>query len=443
MSLQKTAESVLNLVKDAGAEGDLITQESQSLSLKAQAGALEEHSVNSGMTLGVRVVKDGQVGSAFSEATDEESLRFMVDQALTNAHFSKEKPDETIIPLTSQTDYTEPYLMPEDDSTIEEKIDFVIELESALSAFDDIRNVPYNGLGETVRTLSLFNSNGGLAMQSSRQVYAYGYPLAAEGDVTAMAGAMETGRLFSELNLQALIQRCHEDSTALLSGKPISTGRYDVIFHRNVLPQLFGAFSAMWSGKWAQDEINPIRNNIGETIFDKRLTIYDNPLNAEGLDFTAFDDEGLPTAETTLVDNGKLVTLAHNSATAKHFNVANTHHAARSPKSGLNVSVKQLHVASGPDSRTDVFAGDVFEITSLDGLHSGVNHVSGDFSCGASGFLLKDGERTKVVRGVTVAGNFYSMLNNIARVGDSVQWDEQKSTLLPTIRFADLAISGQ
>ena len=78
----------------------------------------------------------------------------------------------------------------------------------------------------------------------------------------------------------------------------------------------------------------------------------------------------------------------------------------------------------------------------MTGLHSGSNAISGDFSFGASGYLCKDGERIQAVRGITVAGNFYEMLNKISMIGNQQNWDEGRSALMPSIRFSDVAISG-
>ena len=82
------------------------------------------------------------------------------------------------------------------------------------------------------------------------------------------------------------------------------------------------------------------------------------------------------------------------------------------------------------------------ELTDLTGLHSGANAISGNFSFGASGYLCKDGERIQAVRGITVAGNFYEMLNKISMIGNQQHWNEGRSALMPSIRFSDVAISG-
>jgi len=91
---------------------------------------------------------------------------------------------------------------------------------------------------------------------------------------------------------------------------------------------------------------------------------------------------------------------------------------------------------------TALHSGEYLKLTDLTGLHSGATAISGNFSFGASGYLCKDGERIQAVRGITVAGNFYEMLNKISMIGKQQYWNESRSALMPSIRFSDVAISG-
>ncbi|EAR09582.1 TldD/PmbA family protein [Reinekea blandensis] len=442
MTQQSVAERLLNWAKDAGAEADLIVNESRSLSLKALNGALEEHNANSALTLGLRVVHENRVGTAYSEATDEDALRFMLDQALMNARYSEARPEEQIAPVSALEKAPPEDLNPEDETEIETRIQFAIELESRLAGKERIRNVPYNGVSDVIRSREVYSTQGAAVMQSERMQYAYAMPLAADGDDTAMQAAMQAGRHFGDLDLDALIDLAYRRSTELLGAGPVATGHYDVLFDANVQAQLFQAFSQMWSGKWAQDGINPFRDRLGKTVFDDRLTIVDRPRVTDGLAYAAFDAEGVPTQETQLVKQGCLTTLIHNTATGRHFGVSSTGHAARTAKTSLNVGLHQLFVLPGPDSEADLSADTYLVISKLDGLHSGINPVSGEFSCGASGALYRDGERVQMVRGITVAGNLYKMLNQVRAVGDSVRWDDQKQSCMAPIRFMELAVSG-
>jgi PmbA protein len=440
---QKLAESIFARVQQAGAEADLIINEGSALSLKAQGGQLDEQVVASTFIVGLRVVLGEQVGAASSEATDPDAVNFMVDQALANARYSAARPSERISPLSGALIANSTDLNPDDDSTVDEKIGFIIDLERQLSARPQIRNVPYNALVDARQRQQILTTSGRYADQRSRQVVAYVYPLAEQGERTAMAASAAYARSFRELDGTGLSDRAYADTLALLGGQPLKSGRYDVIFSANMQPQLFGAFSLMWSGKAAQDKVNPMRDKIGTRIMDKRLTLVDEPLSRIGLGYRLFDDEGSATASVTLVNQGELITLAHNTATAEHFGVANTGHAARGAKSPLTVGLHQLQLRAGPDSQATLQQGEYLEITQLDGLHSGTNAISGEFSCGASGYLCHDGERRSAVRGVTVAGNLYQMFQYIVAVGDSSHWNDSRHSCMASVRFADLAIAGR
>jgi len=128
--------------------------------------------------------------------------------------------------------------------------------------------------------------------------------------------------------------------------------------------------------------------------------------------------------------------------TAKHFKVANTFNASRGPKSTLGVHSVQMEIKPG-DGQAELYDGEYLLITELTGMHSGANAISGDFSFGASGYLYKDSQRIQAVRGITVAGNFYQMLNNIKAIGNVQKWNWTKSDLVVDIRFADLSVSGE
>src|SRR5210317_1058701 len=140
------AEQVLERVMSAGATGDLIVDEGETLSLKALDGELEEYKVSSSRIFGLRVIKDGHVGTAYSEAVDADALASMVDQALNNAGFGKVEPHENILPNSDHLKTDDELLCPEEQVSIEQKIEMALEIESKLRAKDKVKNVPYNGV---------------------------------------------------------------------------------------------------------------------------------------------------------------------------------------------------------------------------------------------------------------------------------------------------------
>ena len=442
MDMERCAEEVLDQVRTAAAEGDLIIDEGQSLSLKARDGELEEHKVSSSQILGLRVIKDERVGTAYSEAADAAALRTMVDQALLNASFAKLEPDEKVLPIKGQLATDDGLLCPDDASTVAEKVRFSLSMERELAARDRVRNVPHNAVQDMIVQRRVFTSSGLAAFSRQRMCIAAAYALMEDGDKSIMAGSGRAARLFGELNHEDIVQEAHEKCLGLLNGTPIPSQHYDVIFDEECQADLFHCFTLMFSGRSAKDGVNPMRDKVGDVIADSRLSVSDQPLLTEGFGYELFDSEGTATSETPLIANGRLTTMIHNSATAAHFGVTTTGHAHRNPKSTLGVSLHQLEIAPGTDEPDSLFAGEYLEITDLAGLHSGANAASGQFSFGAAGYLCRDGERGQAVRNITVAGNFYDMLNKIAAIGVESFWNLDRSTLMPHVRFADVAVSG-
>ncbi|MDE0930184.1 MAG: TldD/PmbA family protein [Halioglobus sp.] len=442
MTISDQANQVIDLVKAAGASGDLIIDQGESLSLKASDGELEEYKVSSSQIFGLRVIKDGKVGTAYSEAADSDALSSLVEQALTNASFTAIEVHENILSneVTLKTD--DLVLCPAEEVSIDEKVNFALRMESDLAAKDKVKNVPYNGVQDNTTQRHIFSSAGLNAYSKSRMCAAYAYALIEQGDKNAMEGIGQAARLFTALDANDIVEKAYTHTLNILDGSPVPSGHYDVIFDEEVQASLFGVFTLMFSGKSAKDGVNPMREKLGDSIADTRLNITDQPLSTEGFGYQLFDAEGTATQSTPLIVNGTLNTLIHNSATASFFDMQTTGHAARGPKSTMGVGLHQLEISAGSASQTDLFSGKYLMLTDLTGMHSGANAISGDFSFGASGFLYEDGQLRQPVRGVTVAANFYDMLNKIALIGDKQFWNWEKSALMPHLRFTDLAISG-
>jgi len=439
---ERPAQKILDSIKKHNATGDAIIDAGNALSLKANNGELEEYKVSSSQIFGVRVIKDNKVGTAYSEACDDAALELMVQQAVQNAGFSQAEPLETINTQTDQLTSDDSILNPEDNSSIDEKIAFLFELEASVLAGKDVKSVPYNGVNSTRSSRSIYTSSGLTAITSQRHSSAYAYALAQQADKNTMQGHGTLGRQFSELDLNSVTTNVLNNCASMLLGKPVPSKNYDVIFNEEMISKVFSVFAMAINGRSAKDAVNPWREKVGQPVANNQLTILDNPLNKQGFGYQTFDAEGYANQTTHIIKNGELKTLLHNSVTAKHFDVANTFNASRGPKSTLGVSAVQMEIKPG-NGQGEIYGGEYLLITELTGLHSGANAISGDFSFGASGYLCKDAEKIQAVRGITVAGNFYHMLNNIKAIGNIQKWNWAKSDLVVDIRFADLTVSGE
>lgn len=130
MALEDQASQILEQVRAQGAQGDLIVDQGEALSLKAKEGALEEHKVTSSQVFGLRVIKDQRVGIAYSEASDAASLQALVDQALLNASYAAAEPFETIVPNGFSLETDDRLLSPEDPASVADKIALALQIEA-------------------------------------------------------------------------------------------------------------------------------------------------------------------------------------------------------------------------------------------------------------------------------------------------------------------------
>ncbi|MGF1726190.1 TldD/PmbA family protein [Photobacterium nomapromontoriensis] len=441
--LQNAIDQVLDRVKAAGAEADVIASGSHNFSLKANAGELDEYKVTSGQVIGVRIVKDSCIATSYSESLEPASLDMMVNQALTNATFTKEDEHQQIRCANSTLITNQPEIYQTDTASVDDKIALALALESGVIAKPYASSAPYNGFGESDSQIILANTLGTRCYHQERSTYCYAYTLFEKDGKQSMHGGMSSGRRFDQLDADYCVNYGYGMAEALIDGAPIVTGSYSVIFDLSCLSNLFGAFGMCLSGQAAMKGINPWRDQINQSVASPLLTVSDTAYIEGGSAIKAFDSEGYATRDNILIGEGQLQSLLHNSHTASFFGIENTANGSRSAKGGLGVSSRHTVIALGTSSEAEITAGEYLELVDLQGVHSGADAVSGDFSFGASGFLCRDGKRIQPIRGITVAGNFYQMIKAIDAVGDNLQHDHSRDFFAPMIRFNKLSIAGK
>lgn len=442
MTLDDTIKFVLDQVTASGATGDAILSQNSTLSLKVEDGALSEYKVASGQTISLRVVKDNRVGTSYSEAFDSEQLAAMVKDALMNAQFTKEDPHEQIRVRDIRISPSAESITTETEIPVENKVEMAVRLEQALREKPIPASAPYNGLSESTRTVRVANTLGTDCSHHESHYTCFTSALIDQEGQQAMHYSLRSAESFAGLDVDGCLDEAYSTALDLLNSEGLKTGRYDVIFSPDCLSSLLGAFGIFVDGESAMKGLNPLRERIGHQVASKALTLVNTPQLPGGSHSRPFDDEGFHTNETTIIDGGTLKTFLHNTKTSSFFAVPNTGNARRGG-SGLKVAPQHLHILPDTSNTTMVEDGQYLELVSVDGMHSGANAISGDFSVGASGYVCENGVRKRAFRGVTVAHNFYEMLLNIRAIGSEAQWNSQRTLLTPLVRFEGCSIAGE
>lgn len=437
-------EKTIEIARKNGADqADVILNTGSSFSISAQKKEIDKYKLSGSSVVGIRAIKDNKVGISYSEAMDDGALELAAKTAIDNAKNSDVNEFETIS-IKSDEDLISKNKYEKDNSTTQEKIDFCLKLESEVYKRDSrIQSVPYNGFSEGESETYYMNSLGTFGYDSEFNMSCYTSALIHEGDLNSMHYHGVMGSKLKDLDLDACVNESLEHASNWLKAQPVKTGSYDVIFTPEEFVDVFYCFSNMFSAKAAWDKVNPFAEKLNKSVAFSELSIIDVPNYKDAFFTYEFDSEGVKRNDLTLIENGVLKNFYHNTSTANYFKTQTTGHASRGPKSSLGVGGTNKLIQAGSTSGSDIKSGEYLEIHALQGLHSGANSISGEFSFGASGYLCRDGKRIQPVKGITIAGNYHHMLMNIKAIGDVIHSNTRQSFFAPMIRFGGLSVAGK
>ncbi|MDH3234264.1 MAG: TldD/PmbA family protein, partial [Alphaproteobacteria bacterium] len=230
-----------------------------------------------------------------------------------------------------------------------------------------------------------------------------------------------------------------ERAVKRLNPKKVKTAKVPVVYDPRISGGLLGHLSSAISGSAIARGTSFLKDKMGETLFDPAITIIDDPHRKRGLRSKPFDGEGVGAARRAIIDKGKLTTWLLDLRSAHQLGLQTTGHASRDTTSPPSPSATNLSMEPGTLSRDELLGEieDGFYITELIGF--GVNGVTGDYSRGAAGFWIENGELTYPVSEVTVAGNLLEMFANLKPANDLVF---RYGVDAPTIRIDGMTVAG-
>ena len=245
---------------------------------------------------------------------------------------------------------------------------------------------------------------------------------------------------FSDLDDPAKIGKsAGERAIARLNPTRPKTARIPVVFDPRVAGGLLGHLSGAINGAGVARGTSFLKDKLGQRIFAPGINIHDDPRRVRGLRSRTFDGEGTPTQARALIQDGILTTWLLDSRSARQLGMTPTGHATRGTSGPPSASTSNLYLAAGTMTPAELMA-DIKEglyITEMIGM--GVNGVTGDYSRGAAGFMIRDGALAEPVAEVTVASNLMEMFANMVAANDLVF---RRGTDSPTVRIDGMTMAG-
>jgi PmbA protein len=445
--LTQLAERLVAAARRAGADqADALAVRSVSLAVEVRDGAVEESERSEGDDLGLRVIVGHKQAVVSTNDLKGDGFDALAERAVAMARAA---PDDRFAGLADASqlprdvahevaalDLLDPE-MP-DVNVLEER---AREAEAAGLA---VRGVTKSGGASASAGI------GGLVLVTSHGFH--GATIASRHGIsmTAIAGdgtGMERDYDFSSTlhasdleNAQAIGRRAGERAVERLNPRKVTTRRVPVVFDSRISGSMVGHLASAANGSSIARKTSFLREKLGEKIFASGIHIIDDPLRHRGLRSRPFDAEGIAGRSRHLVEDGLLKTWILDCTTARELSLETTGHAQRGVSSTPSPGPSNLHMAPGGKSPDELIAdiADGFFITDMIGM--GVNLVTGDYSRGASGFWIENGERTYPVSEVTIAGHLSEMFASLVPANDLVF---RYGTNAPTLRVEGMTVAGQ
>jgi PmbA protein len=441
-ALTHATDLVARAVRAGADAADTVFAAHASRDVSVRVGKLEDVVSAEGAEIGLRIFVGTRSATASSGDLSDAALSALVDRTLAMARAA---PRDRYAGLAPEALLTSG---PFRDFDIDDGIDVAPDaLKSrALAAEDAARSVrgvtnsqgASASVGHSVSAIATSTGFAGASQGRSHSVSAS--VLAGAGDAMERDYAYHSVRHLADLDDAGTIGRqAGTRAVARLDPVRLSSGPMPVVFDPRVGPTLLGHLMGAISGSAIARKTSFLLDALGTAVFDSAITVIDDPWLQRGFRSRAYDGEGLATKPATIIDKGVLTGWIAESASARQIGIEPTGHAARGVSGAPGASATNLRMEPGCATPAELMADieDGFYVTELIGM--GVNGLTGDYSRGASGFRIVDGQIAGAVSEVTIAGNLKAMFAALIPANDLTL---RYTTNTPTLRIDGMTIAG-
>jgi PmbA protein len=446
-----TADVVALAIKAGATDAEAVAREGDEFSVNVRMGAVETLKESGSRGLGLRVFLGKRSGSASTSDLTAEGIRQLVEGALALARVTEEDPFAGL-PETGEFGAVQDDLHLYYDDVYSlggaERIEWARRVEAAALAADPrITNSDGGSFDAATGRKALANSRGFVGSYRTSYAGVAAAPLAKDADGKMQRdGWWSSARRLSDVESpESVGQEAARRTLRRLGARRVATQSVPIIFAPETARTLIGSVFEAASGDAIWRGASFLAGKLGETIAAPDLTIVDDntmllPTGVGGFGTSPFDDEGLPSQRTVVVENGVLRNYLLNTYTARKLGMRSTHNAARGLAGAPGVGCGNLYLQPGNMTKEQIL-GEVkagLYVTSLMGF--GTNMVTGDYSRGATGLWIENGQLTHAVEEITVAGNLAEMLRNVTAIGNDLRF--RGSVASPTLRIDGMTIAG-
>ena len=440
------ASEVLARAKACGAtEADIVVADGETLSVQVRVGVVDRLTKAREKRLGLRVFIGKRSATTSTSDFSHESLERLVADTCTLAGAVVE---DTVsgLPDAAQMATDQPNLDLYDDTVLdtETQIDWAKRGEAAAFATDKrVTNSEGAEFDSSSGRVVLANSHGFVGSYKSSSFSLSVSPIATDSETGAMQrdAWYELQRKFARLaSAESIGQEAARRAVRRLGARKVATKRVPVVFDQETAGSLLANLCSAVSGYGLYKRASFLLDQLGQTIASELITVYDDGRMIGGLGSRPFDGEGLATRKNTIVERGVLKSYLLDTYSGKKLGLSSTGNASRSVGESPSVGPTNFYLVPGTNSAQEIIGSvkDGLYVTELIGF--GINMVTGDYSRGASGFWIENGELAYPVEEITIAGNLKQMFKDIEIVGSDLVFRGRITS--PTLKISEMMVAG-
>ena len=424
-------------------DSELFIREAKELSFSLFHGEIVEFSNNSKSKISARGLVGNKFGAASSDVWSNEKCKFLVNQIKENGSVIEDDDPAIIFEGANAYKKVKTYNKALSELPVDKKIEIAKAIEAKVRELDS-RIVEVEGVEyiENEESVTIQNSKGLKLNQKSNYCIIYASAVAKENDQVKSGYDMYFSGSLDGLNIEEFSKNVVKDTVEQLGGEACDTGEYKVVLDQKVVASLLHAYLSNAAATSVQKNSSLFIGKLNKQIASKKLTVEELPFEKTVFART-FDDEGVPTQPKKIIDKGNLTTYIYSLTSAAKEKRESTGNGFRSG-AVVHENFTLLSIKPGKLSQEELFekVGNGVYITSVSGLHAGLNEMSGNFSLQSSGFLIKDGKKDRGLDMVTLSGNLTNLFMNVEYVGCDVKLLPQ-AIKCPSLVIKSLNVSGK
>jgi PmbA protein len=444
-ALEQLAIELVARAMHAGATAaDVVVREADEFSTVLRLGKIESLKEAASKALGLRAFFGTRSATSFSSDFSAASLARLVERTLAMARATSEDPASGLPAaelLGRHAGELELFSPEVGELSTDDRIQFARRAEEAALAADRrIQNSEGAWFEASWGTKAYANSLGFAGSYRSSYCAVSVAPIAQNGGMQRDYWYSVARRPSALEDPVAVGRKAAERALRKLGARKISTCRVPVVFDPETARSLLGHFFEAVRGDAIYRSASFLAGKLGQRVAGENVTILDDGIRVGGFGSRPFDDEGVPACITPVIEQGRLDNYLLNCYTARKLNLKTTGNASRGVAGPPVVGPKNFYLAAGPHPPEEILRSvrNGFYVTELIGF--GVNIVTGDYSRGAAGMWLEDGEPAFPVEEVTIAGNLAEMLNHIEAIGSDLEF--RAALASPTLLIGGLTVAG-